>query len=88
MPQVRAIPAPHRAMPPARRASFAGVAMNRKTAAWVGAARPYVGVGCLAFQVAAAIRGDNSIANWIAGGLSPPLAAALFYAIGWIEKRL
>ena len=72
-----------------------GEAMNRseapnrlKHAAMFGAACAYVVAGYAAFRLSSAFTDDANIASLVAACLSIPLVAPLFYAIGWIEKRL
>jgi hypothetical protein len=79
MPQVSAIQAPRRN----RSRASAG---NWKNLACLGAAAAYIGLGFLAFRLLCALIGDNAAANWIAAGLSVPLAVLLFRVIDRIDK--
>ena len=86
--QIRTSSAPRGAVTRSGRQTWVGLATQKKNVALAGAACAYVGVGYAAFQVTCAITGDTDLANWIVAGLSVPLAAPLFYAVGWIEEHL
>jgi len=64
------------------------LAMSPKVAAMAGAVVAYVAAGSVAFHVLSSITGDVELANRIVALLSLPLAAPLYFAVGWIEKRL
>jgi len=62
--------------------------MKPKNLALLAAGCAYVGMGYTSFALVSVLTGDTDSANWIVAALSLPLMAPLFYAIGWIERRL
>ena len=76
------------AMPRGDAMNRSGAANRLKHATMFGAACVYVLAGYMTFRLSSAFTDDADIATLVAACMSIPLAAPLFYVIGWIEKRL